>query len=223
MDEGSYFKLLEGSSSIGIISDYALFSCELDRAWQGQEEDHIAALLRSSRPFSQKLDLLQIYKPSALELTYPREPYGNALITDMVIEDNIDAIRLLKCIGSSVDMRSIYGRPLYIASNLGRTQMAMQLLAADTNKESAERNGITALMKAAHAGHAKVVDLLLEAGANPNAEASDGACPLHYAAVPGHLEVTRLLLKAGALKDKLTNVGYSPLSMAACNGQSQYC
>jgi len=59
--------------------------------------------------------------------------------------------------------------PLMIASAEGLTAIARDLVAAGADVDAADRDGITAMMRAAAANRVDAVVLLLARGADPNA------------------------------------------------------
>ena len=68
---------------------------------------------------------------------------------------------------------------------------------ATSEESGSNRQGITALHRAALRGRSTIVQMLLERGANPNARCSDeegGATPLHLATVAGRVDVVKLLV-----------------------------
>lgn len=95
------------------------------------------------------------------------------------------------------------------AASVGDVRRVKKLLAAGASPESADRDGITALMAAAFAGQADVVRTLLAAGADPDAQDVSGMTALMNAVVgnaemelgeahPVFTEIVELLLAAGA-------------------------
>jgi len=79
-----------------------------------------------------------------------------------------------------------------------------------------DRDGWTALMKAAENGHADIVALLLAQGASVNNQDSTGGwSALMKSSERGHLEVVRMLLDAGALIDQRDWGGFTALMKSA--------
>jgi ankyrin repeat protein len=86
----------------------------------------------------------------------------------------------------------------------GEADLVKLFLIAGMNPETADRNGITALMWGAGKGHSEIVHVLLEHGAKVNAQTSKGKTPLMSAAYYGKIETLKILLDYGAernLKD----------------------
>ena len=160
-----------------MIKDYVLFSCELERALHGERDDHVSALLRSSRSNSQKYALLKIYMDASYDLNRLWPPYNFPLITKMVDENNEDAIKLLSCF--LVDVNRAGGvhlvTPLARASVLGYCTMVESLLIAGADKEQACIDEVTPLLIAASRGEAEVVQLLVNAGADINRPTRSGS------------------------------------------------
>ena len=79
-----------------------------------------------------------------------------------------------------------------------------------------DRDGWTALMKAAENGHADIVALLLAQGASVNnQDRTGGWSALMKSSERGHLEVVRMLLDAGALIDQRDWGGFTALMKSA--------
>ena len=83
----------------------------------------------------------------------------------------------------------------------------------------ADKDGWTALMKAAEAGHEEVVGTLLAQGAAVNEQDKTGGwSALMKASEKGHLEVVRKLLDAGAAIDQRDWGGFTALMKSAWMG-----
>ena len=94
------------------------------------------------------------------------------------------------------------------------------LLDINTNPDSTDDEGQTALMVGSASGQDKAVRLLLNAKADPNFQGHDGVTPLYKAAQNGHSNVVDILLRANANCDILTDDGTTPLDIARQNGHS---
>ncbi len=83
-----------------------------------------------------------------------------------------------------------------------------------------DKEGFSAVHRAASGGHVKAVETLLEAGADVNVrqETYQGT-PLQYAANEGHAEVAKILLKGKAKIDAVDTFGRTPLMWAAMAGK----
>ncbi|CAK9040607.1 unnamed protein product [Durusdinium trenchii] len=108
--------------------------------------------------------------------------------------------------------------PMSSAAAQGYLEVVRLLLEAGADKNAANQDGATALIKAAANGHLEVVRVLLEAGADKIAAKQDGAAALMIAAQNGHLEAVRALLEAGADKIAAKQDGAAALMIAAQNG-----
>ena len=94
------------------------------------------------------------------------------------------------------------------------------LLDINTNPDSTDDEGQTALMVGSASGQDKAVRLLLNSKADPNFQGHDGVTPLYKAAQNGHSNVVDILLRANANCDILTDDGTTPLDIARQNGHS---
>lgn len=114
---------------------------------------------------------------------------------------------------------SIYkGWPLLnIASVLGETAIARQLLQQGSKINATDPEGNTALHRAASKGQLQVVQLLLKQGISINAVNHQKESALYVAAREGQLKVLKTLLKNGANSNLLTHQGKTALSAAIIN------
>ena len=85
---------------------------------------------------------------------------------------------------------------LFAAARLGCEAEARALLDRGAAIDAKDREGKTALAKAAEADKLPLIRLLLERGANVNARGVDGSTPLFYAAEQDRGAVIALLLEA---------------------------
>jgi ankyrin repeat protein len=109
---------------------------------------------------------------------------------------------------------------LFAAARLGCEAPARALLDRGAAIDAKDREGKTALAKAAEADKLPLVRLLLERGANVNARAVDGSTPLFTAAEQDRGEVIALLLERGADPNLPGRKGLRPLAAAAYNGSA---
>src|SRR5215472_104222 len=108
------------------------------------------------------------------------------------------------------------GAPLVNAIRSGDRAAALDLLAkksADVN--SAEADGSTPLLWAAHANDTELVARLLKAGAKPNARNQLGSTPLEEVAFNANTEAIQALLAAGADPNAAGADGQTPLMLVA--------
>ncbi len=109
---------------------------------------------------------------------------------------------------------------LFAAARYGCEAEARALLDRGAAIDAKDREGATALAKAAEADKLKVMKLLLERGADPNARAVDGSTPLFYAAKEDRGAAVALLLERGADSNIPGGKGIRPLAAAAYNGSA---
>ena len=84
------------------------------------------------------------------------------------------------------------------AAENGKTSEVRVLLAAMTDPDATDENGVTALHWVAGYGVEEAVGALAEGGADLDQETNDGVTPLMAAARTGHSGVVRRLLELGA-------------------------
>ena len=109
---------------------------------------------------------------------------------------------------------------LFAAARLGCEAEARALLDRGATIDAKDREGKTALAKAAEADKLPLIRLLLERGANVNARAVDGSTPLFYAAEQDRGAVIALLLERGADPNLPGRKGVRPLAASAFNGST---
>jgi uncharacterized protein len=107
---------------------------------------------------------------------------------------------------------------LFSVARLGCEPEARALLDRGAAIDAKDREGATALGRAAQAGKIPVAALLIDRGANVNARAVDGSTPLFYAAEADRAAVMRLLIDRGADPNIPGRKGIRPLAAAAYNG-----
>jgi uncharacterized protein len=110
---------------------------------------------------------------------------------------------------------------LFAAARLGCEAQARALLDRGAAIDAKDREGKTALAKAAEADKLPLIKLLVERGANVNARAVDGSTPLFYAAEQDRGAVVALLLERGADPNLPGRKGVRPLAAAAFNGSTE--
>jgi ankyrin repeat protein len=110
---------------------------------------------------------------------------------------------------------------LFAAARLGCEPEARALLDRGAAIDARDREGATALDRAAKASKIKLVILLLSRGADVNARAVNGSTPLFYAAEADRAEALRLLLDHGADPNIPGRSGLRPLAAAAYNGSEE--
>jgi uncharacterized protein len=110
---------------------------------------------------------------------------------------------------------------LFSVARLGCEPEARALLDRGAAIDAKDREGATALGRAAQAGKIPVAALLIDRGANINARAVDGSTPLFYAAEADRSAMARLLIKRGADPNIPGRKGIRPLAAAAYNGSPE--
>jgi uncharacterized protein len=110
---------------------------------------------------------------------------------------------------------------LFVVARLGCEPEALALLDRGAAIDAKDREGKTALAKAAEADKLPLIRLLLERGANVNARAVDGSTPVFYAAEQDRGAVIALLLERGADPNLPGRKGVRPLAAAAFNGSTE--
>ncbi|TBR13567.1 MAG: hypothetical protein EPO46_02415 [Lysobacter sp.] len=83
------------------------------------------------------------------------------------------------------------------AAIAGDVDAVRRLLDLGLPVDAVDRQGCSALLRAAGGGHSTVVDLLLERGADPGLAAQSGATPLSAAVSMRHVEIVDRLVRAG--------------------------
>ena len=106
---------------------------------------------------------------------------------------------------------------LFTAARRGCETEAQKLLNLGAAIDARDREGATALARAAEAGKLKLVNLLLSRGANVNARAVNGSTPLFYATQEDRANIVGVLLERGADPNLTGRSGLSPLEAAAYN------
>ncbi|XP_062500523.1 ankyrin repeat domain-containing protein 17-like [Corticium candelabrum] len=99
--------------------------------------------------------------------------------------------------------------------NFARVRMSIR---QGTDAHYQDRNGWTALMRAANNGHVGVCQLLLQCGCLSEMRNSWGDTALHRASYWGHREVVRLLVHSGANVNAQNQYGNTPSHDASTRG-----
>ncbi len=108
--------------------------------------------------------------------------------------------------------------PLEQAVLRNKTEIAMALLEAGADPNTANNSQRTPLHFAIDRNNPGVITALIKAGAKPNLRDKDGWTPLHHAAAKNQIETTRALLVGGADPMTLSALGGTPLHEAAASG-----
>ncbi|XP_045188897.1 serine/threonine-protein phosphatase 6 regulatory ankyrin repeat subunit B-like [Mercenaria mercenaria] len=109
--------------------------------------------------------------------------------------------------------------PLIAAVSLNHVEISMILLKAGADINMTDRNGCTALYKAAYHGRPVLVDILTQAGADLNKADKEGQTPLYIcvqnAIVHSSYATVEMLLAAGARVHQSDRNGKAPIHVAA--------
>jgi ankyrin repeat protein len=137
-----------------------------------------------------------------------------------VIENRIDAVKLLLEKGASIHLLSISGiNCIYMAAAAGWTEIVALLLEKGADPNSIARPNTsdesTLLIQASKNGFVAIVEILIAAKVNVDyACACDGLTALAMACERGQVQVVHILLGAGANVFKRLKNGSSPLDLA---------
>ncbi|KAF7730660.1 hypothetical protein EC973_001609 [Apophysomyces ossiformis] len=109
--------------------------------------------------------------------------------------------------------------PLHIAASRGHLDIVQCLIEEyEVAVDSRDKEGETALLKAAYDGRFTVVEYLLSKNANVHQKDKDGWTALHNACSKGSLPIVRLLVERGAQVNVRSKMGHTPLINAASKG-----
>lgn len=117
--------------------------------------------------------------------------------------------------GWSLPRRPLRPQDLPAAAMAGDADAVRRLLDLGLPVDATDRQGCTALLRAAGGGHREVTDLLLRRGADAGRAAASGATPLSAAVSMRHLDIVEQLVAAGvSLEQRLP--GDLTVLMVAC-------
>lgn len=192
-----------------------------------------AADSSSHRPSSSSASVLAGTTPSSRNFdavpSYDTEQWSQLCSRGTLAELQAFAAALCSVPGSGMSLSTLANDPypgsglvsLHFAAKEGKTD-AVKWLVDDAGAavDTQDREGETALHKAAMAGKLSVVSFLLNHGANANAKDNDGWTALHNACSRGYLDIVRLLIdSANADIDvKGGRGGWTALMNAASKG-----
>ena len=114
--------------------------------------------------------------------------------------------------------RPLRGADLPAAAMAGDLEAVRRLLELGLPLEATDRQGCSALLRAAGGGHREVVELLLARGADPNRAAHTGATPLSVAVSTRQADIVQRLLAAGADLEQRLPGEVTVLMLAAALG-----
>jgi ankyrin repeat protein len=104
------------------------------------------------------------------------------------------------------------GPSVHDAAHSGNIEAVKQHLAAGTDVNAKDKDGMGLILGcAAVGGHKEIVELLISQGADVNAKDKHGRISLHLAAAGGHKEIVELLIAEGADVNAQRADGDTPL------------
>jgi ankyrin repeat protein len=115
-----------------------------------------------------------------------------------VVEDSTEIADLLRKHGGKRGKWFKAGESIYIAAKVGHIEAVKQHIAAGTDVNAKDEEGLTPLYFAAGYGYKEIVELLIGEGADVNVQRGDGKTPLDRAIRFNRGEMADLLRKHGA-------------------------
>lgn len=109
----------------------------------------------------------------------------------------------------------------FAAAENGCDALVTTLLERGVSPLARDRDGNTALSRAAKAGHASTVALLIARGSDLEERNLQGGTPLFVAAQANRIKIVQQLAEAGANIESPGRSGVTPLSAAAFNGNDR--
>jgi ankyrin repeat protein len=110
---------------------------------------------------------------------------------------------------------------VFAAAENGCDGLVEAILARGVSPLARDRDGNTALGRAAKAGHASTVALLIVKGSDLEERNLQGGTPLFVAAQANRTKIVQQLAEAGAMIEAPGRSGVTPLSAAAFNGNDR--
>ncbi|MCE7032124.1 ankyrin repeat domain-containing protein [Lysobacter sp. GX 14042] len=120
--------------------------------------------------------------------------------------------------GWPLPRRRLLDADIPAAAIVGDADAVRRLLELGLPVEAVDRQGCTALLRAAGGGHGALVDLLLARGANPSCTAGTGATPLSAAVSMRKAAIVDQLIAAGAEIEQRLPDGLTALMLACALG-----
>ena len=142
---------------------------------------------------------------------------GAAMAEAIPCADLERRVELLRSGGTHLELVGI----MFLAADSGCEPLVGKLLDAGVPSLARDREGNTAVTRAARAGQAGVVRLLIARGADLEQRNIQGATALFAATVANRARIVQQLAEAGARTDAPGRGGVSPLSAAAFNGNER--
>ncbi|UCF14177.1 MAG: ankyrin repeat domain-containing protein, partial [Phycisphaerales bacterium] len=121
-------------------------------------------------------------------------------LIEMVLNGDIDQVKLNLSLGADVNAKEKYGTALHAAAGRGHTEIARLLIAHGAEVNAKAEIGWTPLHYAALYGRTKTAELLIAKGADVNVENNEGWTPISFAlrSAGGGREMIELLVSKGA-------------------------
>ena len=197
---------------------------------KGFPADVAADIILLSRLHSRVLELAGMKRPET-----GGDPWGDDRIRHKLATEQIEyskegflravelgndrAVKLFLNAGVKPDEKDALGvTPLIKAAMFNRTAVAVMLIKAHADVNTANAHGFTPLHWASLKGFVDFVELLLTNGAEVNVKADLGLTPLMQAAMSGHARVCDLLIAKGANINEGDKRGLTPLHKAVTDG-----
>jgi ankyrin repeat protein len=157
----------------------------------------------------------------ALEIRGSIEGMGATPLLAACVMNHYAVVELLCSLGADVSHSSVKGNTPLMAVARRHDDSILRLLLQQHGIKVNQRNreGDTALMKAAEAGNVAAVDLLLQHGADACNMNKSGVSAVFCAAAEGHLDVVKLLMQHGADVTATTYRGGTLLMHTATSNQ----
>lgn len=106
------------------------------------------------------------------------------------------------------------------AAGKGNLETVNAMLKSGVSPNSADQEGITALMYAARKDEAQVIQALIQAGADVNLKDATGWTALMFAIKKNNIQSANVLLENGATANYEDSAGWSALNLAAVDGHA---
>ena len=110
---------------------------------------------------------------------------------------------------------------IHEAAGEGNIEAVKQHIAAGTDVNAKDEDGLTPLHEAAGGGQKEITELLIAKGADVNANTPDGLTVFFAAILGANKEIVELLIAKGADVNAKTGSGFTPLHIAARRGHKE--
>lgn len=153
------------------------------------------------------------------ELLASRDKHGQSVLELAVVSNHAPVLQ--RCLewskgGTRADAAPLFESALQAAATAGNAAAVAKLVSEAKGAVNAQdRDGTTALARAATRGHYETCRILVQNGADVNLADRKRNSPLHHTAFHGFTKVANLLLDAGADPNTVNVFGQTPLDRAA--------